>query len=194
MASIVQQKRGEVTKGLRDKAQIEIRRFRDEASGRAGDAQERAKAQKMRDKQMEEHDEEDGCGREEVASASPANLCEKLSWPLAKGALLVTYNSITYSGTPWFDHDRFHPFAPKKLARLKPIGGVRFATAEAGIRYKGPHGVTCWPWLDEGTTVAGVLTQSKTASAPVLLCRKHLKKGSARILVVNSGNANAFTG
>jgi glutamate N-acetyltransferase / amino-acid N-acetyltransferase len=45
-----------------------------------------------------------------------------------------------------------------------------------------------------GTTAAGVLTQSKTASAPVLWCRKSLKKGKARILVVNSGNANAFTG
>jgi glutamate N-acetyltransferase/amino-acid N-acetyltransferase len=42
--------------------------------------------------------------------------------------------------------------------------------------------------------VAGVLTRSKTASAPVLWCRKSLKKGEARILVVNSGNANAFTG
>jgi glutamate N-acetyltransferase/amino-acid N-acetyltransferase len=48
--------------------------------------------------------------------------------------------------------------------------------------------------LDEGTSVAGVLTQSQTSSAPVLSCRKHLKKGAARILVVNSGNANAFTG
>ena len=48
--------------------------------------------------------------------------------------------------------------------------------------------------MDEGTTAAGVLTQSKTASAPVLWCRKSLKKGKARVLVVNSGNANAFTG
>ena len=38
------------------------------------------------------------------------------------------------------------------------------------------------------------MTQSKTASAPVLICRKHLKKGTARAIVVNSGNANAFTG
>jgi glutamate N-acetyltransferase/amino-acid N-acetyltransferase len=48
--------------------------------------------------------------------------------------------------------------------------------------------------MDEGTTAAGVLTQSKTCSAPVLWCRKSLKHGTARILVVNSGNANAFTG
>lgn len=85
------------------------------------------------------------------------------------------------------------PFAPKTLAKLPAIEGVRFATAEAGIRYKGRTDLMV-AVLDEGTTVAGVLTQSKTCSAPVLACRKHLKKGTARILVVNSGNANAFTG
>jgi len=85
------------------------------------------------------------------------------------------------------------PFAPETLARLAPLDGVRFATAEAGIRYKGRTDVMVAA-MDEGTTVAGVFTQSKTASAPVLACRKHLKKGSARLLVVNSGNANAFTG
>ncbi|HPG89417.1 MAG TPA: bifunctional glutamate N-acetyltransferase/amino-acid acetyltransferase ArgJ [Hyphomicrobium sp.] len=85
------------------------------------------------------------------------------------------------------------PFAPKSLATLPPIDGVRFATAEAGIRYKGRTDLLV-AVMDQGTVAAGVLTQSKTASAPVLTCRKHLKKGTARILVVNSGNANAFTG
>jgi glutamate N-acetyltransferase/amino-acid N-acetyltransferase len=85
------------------------------------------------------------------------------------------------------------PFAPAKLARLTPIEGVRFATAEAGIRYKGRTDLLV-AVMGEGTSAAGVLTQSKTASAPVLWCRKSLRKGAARILVVNSGNANAFTG
>ena len=85
------------------------------------------------------------------------------------------------------------PFAPKVLAELEPLEGVRFATAEAGIRYKGRTDLMV-AVMDEGTTAAGVLTQSETASAPVLWCRKSLKKGKARILVVNSGNANAFTG
>ncbi|MGE0024488.1 MAG: bifunctional glutamate N-acetyltransferase/amino-acid acetyltransferase ArgJ [Hyphomicrobium sp.] len=85
------------------------------------------------------------------------------------------------------------PFAPDSLPALPPIAGVRFATAEAGIRYKDRTDLMV-AVLDEGTSVAGVFTQSKTASAPVLACRKHLKKGSARLLVVNSGNANAFTG
>jgi glutamate N-acetyltransferase/amino-acid N-acetyltransferase len=48
--------------------------------------------------------------------------------------------------------------------------------------------------LAPGTTVAGVFTRSLTASAPVLWCREALKGGSARFLVVNSGNSNAFTG
>jgi glutamate N-acetyltransferase/amino-acid N-acetyltransferase len=85
------------------------------------------------------------------------------------------------------------PFAPDSLVRLPPLDGVRFATAEAGIRYQGRTDLMV-AVLDPGTTVAGVLTQSKTASAPVLACRKHLKKGTARALIVNSGNANAFTG
>jgi glutamate N-acetyltransferase/amino-acid N-acetyltransferase len=85
------------------------------------------------------------------------------------------------------------PFAPETLVKLPAIDGVAFATAEAGIRYKNRTDLLL-AVLDEGTSVAGVLTQSKTASAPVLACRKHLKKGVARALVVNSGNANAFTG
>ena len=88
---------------------------------------------------------------------------------------------------------KISPFAPAKLATLAPIEGVRFATAEAGIRYAGRTDLMV-AVMEPGTVGAGVLTRSKTASAPVLWCRKSLKKGTARILVVNSGNANAFTG
>jgi len=48
--------------------------------------------------------------------------------------------------------------------------------------------------FDKGTTVAGVFTRSKCPSAPVEWCRAKLGGGRARALVVNSGNANAFTG
>ena len=48
--------------------------------------------------------------------------------------------------------------------------------------------------FDEGTVVAGVFTRSKCPSAPVDCCRENLAGGKARLLVVNSGNANAFTG
>ena len=85
------------------------------------------------------------------------------------------------------------PFAPRELARLPSIQGVRFATCEAGIRYANRTDLLL-VLLDPGTTVAGVLTQSKTASAPVEWCRARLAHGLARVLVVNSGNANAFTG
>ncbi len=85
------------------------------------------------------------------------------------------------------------PLAPKRQPKVPPIPGVRFATVEAGIRYKGRQDVW-FALLDEGTQVAGVFTRSKCPSAPVDWCRENLKQGSARAVVVNSGNANAFTG
>ena len=85
------------------------------------------------------------------------------------------------------------PFAPKDLPDLPVIQGVRVAACQAGIRYANRTDLLMVV-LDPGTVAAGVLTQSKTSSAPVLWCRKSLEKGGARALVVNSGNANAFTG
>ena len=85
------------------------------------------------------------------------------------------------------------PFAPKQEPHLPAIDGVRLATAAAGIRYPGRTDLLL-ALFDPGTSVAGVLTKSKTASAPVDWCRAHLAHGMARALVVNSGNANAFTG
>ena len=85
------------------------------------------------------------------------------------------------------------PLAPKSYPDLPAIDGVMFATAEAGIRYKGRTDVML-ALLDKGTQVAGVFTKSKCPSAPVDWCRAKLKGGKARAVVVNSGNANAFTG
>ena len=76
---------------------------------------------------------------------------------------------------------------------MPEIPGVRLATGAAGIKYKGRTDVLL-ALFDKGTTVAGVLTRSKCSSAPVEWCRVKLKSGRARALVVNSGNANAFTG
>jgi glutamate N-acetyltransferase/amino-acid N-acetyltransferase len=76
---------------------------------------------------------------------------------------------------------------------MPAIAGVRLATAQAGIRYKDRTDVLL-VLFDEGTTAAGVFTRSKCPSAPVEWCRANLKGGKARALVVNSGNANAFTG
>jgi glutamate N-acetyltransferase/amino-acid N-acetyltransferase len=85
------------------------------------------------------------------------------------------------------------PLAPSNVPDMPEIAGVRLATAEAGIRYKNRTDVLL-TLFDAGTTVAGVFTQSKCPSAPVEWCRATLKSGKARALVVNSGNANAFTG
>jgi glutamate N-acetyltransferase/amino-acid N-acetyltransferase len=85
------------------------------------------------------------------------------------------------------------PLAPKTYPDLPQIAGVRFATAEAGIKYKNRTDVLLAAF-DEGTTVAGVFTSSRCPSAPVDWCREVLKGGTARGLLVNSGNANAFTG
>ena len=85
------------------------------------------------------------------------------------------------------------PFAPKDVPLLPAIQGVRFASCAAGIRYAGRTDLLL-ALFDPGTTVAGVLTRSKTASAPVDWCRARLAHGMARALVVNSGNSNAFTG
>ena len=85
------------------------------------------------------------------------------------------------------------PLAPTSFPALPPIAGVRFATAEAGIKHAGRTDVLL-AVFDKGTTVAGVFTRSKCPSAPVDWCRAALESGKARALLVNSGNANAFTG
>ncbi|MBR0746472.1 bifunctional glutamate N-acetyltransferase/amino-acid acetyltransferase ArgJ [Bradyrhizobium japonicum] len=85
------------------------------------------------------------------------------------------------------------PLAPKTVPDMPVIAGVRLATAEAGIRYKNRTDVLL-AVMDKGTAVAGVFTRSKCPSAPVEWCRAKLRGGKARALVVNSGNANAFTG
>ncbi|HWM49645.1 MAG TPA: bifunctional glutamate N-acetyltransferase/amino-acid acetyltransferase ArgJ [Xanthobacteraceae bacterium] len=85
------------------------------------------------------------------------------------------------------------PLAPTFVPDMPPIAGVRLATGAAGIKYAGRTDVLL-ALFNEGTAVAGVLTRSKCPSAPVDWCRAKLKRGKARALVVNSGNANAFTG
>jgi glutamate N-acetyltransferase/amino-acid N-acetyltransferase len=85
------------------------------------------------------------------------------------------------------------PLAPKSFPALPPVAGVRIATAEAGIRYTGRTDLLLMLFAEK-TSVAGVFTKSKCPSAPVDWCRAALGNGTARALVVNSGNANAFTG
>ncbi len=87
------------------------------------------------------------------------------------------------------------PLAPASFPDLPVIEGVRFASCQAGVRYKNRTDVMLAE-LAEGTTIAGVFTRSSTRSAAVLDCQE--KNGGAATgraaILVNSGNSNAFTG
>jgi glutamate N-acetyltransferase/amino-acid N-acetyltransferase len=76
---------------------------------------------------------------------------------------------------------------------MEPIAGVRLASFAAGIRYQGRDDVMVAE-LAPGSTVAGVFTQSTMPGQPVIWCQQCLPRGTARAIVVNSGNANVFTG
>jgi len=87
---------------------------------------------------------------------------------------------------------KISPLAPASSPDLPAIDGVRLATAEAGIRYRSRKDLLLVRF-DPAAAVAGLFTNSRCASAPVEWGRARLPGGQARALVVNSGNANAFT-
>lgn len=74
-----------------------------------------------------------------------------------------------------------------------PVKGVRLASVSCGIKSPGVHDLVLFEFAD-GSTTAGVFTQSHFAAAPVQVGRAHLKSGRNRYFVINSGNANAATG
>ena len=87
------------------------------------------------------------------------------------------------------------PLAPSDFPDLPVIKGARFATASAGVRYKGRTDVML-AQLDPGTVIAGTFTRSATRAASVLDAQDKISGDSAdgACILVNSGNANAFTG
>jgi glutamate N-acetyltransferase/amino-acid N-acetyltransferase len=85
------------------------------------------------------------------------------------------------------------PLAPGAFPELPAVAGVRLAAHAAGLRYQ-ERADLFLAEIAEGTTVAGVFTSSLCPSAPVDWCRRILPNGTARAVVCNSGNANAFTG
>jgi len=89
--------------------------------------------------------------------------------------------------------DAVSPLAPKSYPQMPSLDEVRLSTAEAGIKYAGRTDVLLVQ-LPADTAVAGVFTTSRCASAPVDWCKDIVGRGKARALLVNSGNANAFTG
>ena len=92
--------------------------------------------------------------------------------------------------------EKVSPLAPADFPDIPAINGVNFATASAGIKYQGRSDVML-AVLDPGTEIAGVFTSSSTRSFAVIDCEEkiHLTDSSSgAAIVVNSGNANAFTG
>ena len=89
--------------------------------------------------------------------------------------------------------EKVSPLAPKLYPELPMLEGVKLASIEAGIKYQGRKDL-CLIVFDKPAEIAGVFTKSKCPSAPVDWCRKHLSQGKAKAIVINSGNANAFTG
>jgi glutamate N-acetyltransferase/amino-acid N-acetyltransferase len=87
------------------------------------------------------------------------------------------------------------PLAPKQFPDLPEIDGVTFAATAAGVRYSGRTDVML-ALLAPGSAVAGVFTRSATRAAPVLDCQTKIGGDATKsaAILVNSGNANAFTG
>lgn len=71
--------------------------------------------------------------------------------------------------------------------------GLKISTVNCGIKYKNRDDLLLVTF-DDAANVAGVFTQSSMPAAPVTWCKKNIDKGVARALIVNAGNANAFTG
>ena len=88
------------------------------------------------------------------------------------------------------------PLAPKNFPSMHSISGVRFATANAGIKSGDSEDATLI-LLEPETVIAGLFTSSMTRSAPVIDCQNKIGINVANTgaaIIINSGNANAFTG
>ena len=85
------------------------------------------------------------------------------------------------------------PLAPLHFPALPAIDGVTLRVARARYKEWDRCDLT-YVELAEGTSVAGVTTRNICCSTEVEMCREGIARGSARALVVNAGNSNAFTG
>ncbi len=85
------------------------------------------------------------------------------------------------------------PLAPEAFPELPAVAGVELRTFAAGLRYHGRPDLFL-ATMPDATTVGGVFTKSQCASATVDWCRSIIASGTARAVVCNAGNANAFTG
>ena len=85
------------------------------------------------------------------------------------------------------------PLAPEVFPTIPAMSGVSMATAATGMKYVGRDDLLLMVW-DAGTDIAGVFTKSATSGAPVRWSQDVLNAGKGRALIVNAGNANAFSG
>lgn len=79
------------------------------------------------------------------------------------------------------------------LPDLHPVAGVRLGVASAGVRKPGRTDLMLLE-VARGSAVAAVFTRNAFCAAPVVVAREHLERSAPRLLLVNSGNANAGTG
>ncbi|MEM7423916.1 MAG: bifunctional glutamate N-acetyltransferase/amino-acid acetyltransferase ArgJ [Pseudomonadota bacterium] len=92
------------------------------------------------------------------------------------------------------------PFAPEAFPDLPAVAGVRFSAANAAVRYTTGRLDVMLAAVDAGSVIAGTFTRSSTRAAPVLWCEQRISAmaGAASqdplAILVNAGNANAFTG
>ncbi|OUR68655.1 bifunctional ornithine acetyltransferase/N-acetylglutamate synthase, partial [Marinomonas sp. 42_23_T18] len=76
---------------------------------------------------------------------------------------------------------------------IAQVSGLRLGVAEAGIKYAGRKDLVAFE-ICEGASVAGVFTLNAFCAAPVVVSKKHLAQTQSRMLIINTGNANAGTG
>jgi glutamate N-acetyltransferase/amino-acid N-acetyltransferase len=127
-----------------------------------------------------------------------AELQRKQARIAAEIAALEAELGVSTAKTP-AKHPAASPFAPAEFPDLPPVAGVRLSSGAAGVRYKNRADVMLAE-LAAGSVIAGTFTRSETRSAPVLWCQERIAALAGDTvpeklaIVVNSGNANAFTG
>ena len=73
------------------------------------------------------------------------------------------------------------------------LKNIHISTINCGIKYKNRDDLLLIKF-ENLANVAGVFTSSSMPASPVVWCKKNINGQKARALIVNAGNANAFTG
>ena len=88
---------------------------------------------------------------------------------------------------------KISPLAPDTFPEIPNISGVWMSTSATGMKYKDRDDLLLMVFSPE-TIIAGLFTKSATAAVSVHLTKKVIENNQGRCLLVNAGNANAFTG